>query len=208
MAADPQVRPVSSVNIRMARSQQTFLEHIWPKIRQKFGDCELIPAEGVDGSPLAKMIDFAGIDYFLDRGNADPFGIAQRTNERRPGDRMTEWPWNTITMGVPQFDRLVRARQAPFGHLAPAVIVQSYVTRRPDGAVSVDSIGIVRTNEFMAHATTVSPCRKEWSGAPFYYWSFDDLTTAGVPVDRFPSPFLQTPFGRIEAQLALPPGAA
>ena len=201
----PPTRP-SSAELRLARSHATFVGHVWPLIRHKFGNGELLSAEG-QPEALARALDFAGIDYLLDVPGTDLFGIAQRTNERRPGEKQKAWPWNTITMGPAQFNRLLRAWAAPMGRVTPAVIVQSYVTRDEHAGITVDSVGVVRTTDFLSYAATGDRSVVEWSGTPFYSWTFDELASSGVIVDRFPSPLFQSPFGRsMPETLALPPG--
>lgn len=203
MAAIVTEATMSSVETRINQSQATFLTHVWPLIRHKFGEGELIAAEGKFDDRLARALDFAGIDYLLAREGADPFGIAQRTSQRGPHDRPRVWPWNTITTGVTQFNRLLRAWQSPLGHVTPAVIVQSYVSSRRDGSMALDSVGIVRTGDFMNYAARAARSVVEWAGDPFYVWPFNDLTAGGVHVDRFPSPTLQAPFGLLPGNLAI-----
>lgn len=183
---------VVNIEDRIAATSNLFVQHIWPIISHKFGTGTLIPVEGRRDDELATNVDYCGIDYFFKPTKESMFGIGQRVQTRpRSGGRAA--PWNSFTMSIGTYGRVLKARARPFGQLIPAVLVQSYVTETLVG-LDVDAVGVVRTRELLEYAATLDKqhVRSSTTGS-FCYWTFDELTEAGVNVDRLPAPGLRSP---------------
>jgi hypothetical protein len=163
---------------RFARSVSTFTTKVWPLVKEKFGPGELIAAEDLEGGPLARMVDIrCGIDYLFCPDDGDPFGIAQRC---------CNGSWDSFTMSVATYDRLVKAWERPHGRIVPSVIIQAYTVND-----RVRSVGMIRTGDLIGQPSVEKT--SSTSGA-FFSWGFHDLLVAGVAVDLFPAPVLRDPF--------------
>ena len=182
----------SSAEARLATSSRRFVTAVWPLIAHKFGPGELVPTEGVM-QRATKLLDFHGIDYMFEPTEGAMFGIGQRTQNTPRDDRGRAAPWNSFTMRPTEYLRLTEAMKRPVGQMLPAVLVQSFVSEIGD-VVTVDSVGVVRTQELLQHAVSNKPRERSGPSGNFLYWDFDELANAGVSVDRFPHPSLRDPF--------------
>ena len=191
--------PITNFTVRYRLSCQTFRDVVWPLVVHKFGPGELVAAEGLDQGRLAKVVDYCGIDYIFRPSTGAAFGLAQRTQRTPLDSDGRPVPWDSFTLNVGTLDRWLAAYRRPLGQLLPAVIVHAYVRAHSAEAV-VDAVGIVRTVDLLDYATGHELHHRDGPNGPFVYWTFSELTTAGISVDRFPAPILRDPF-------AVPPAA-
>lgn len=178
----------SAVSERLAESSSIFIEFVWPLISPKFGAGRLVAVEQPDSAGLARIMDYLGIDYMFCPSQGTAFGISQRT-QWTP----TSGPWNSFTMSVKEYVRFREGMSRPIGQVLPAVIVQSFVTRK-GARLLVDSVGVVRTGDLLTYAVTAKPKTRNGPTGVFQFWTFDELAAAGYRVERFPDPSLRVPF--------------
>ena len=183
----PSFQPqITSIEERIHASQDDFMNCVWPAVGSAFGAGELHSAEGRD-DPLAKQLDWSGIDYLFAPTGRPPFGISQRIGRT---------PYATVTVSEKQLADLRKVWGRP-GSLVPAVHIQAYVEPGPARTAVLRSAAVVHVGKLLDHAETnngkvrTNQLREQ----TFHAWEFLDLYRAGVLELLLPTPTLCDPFG-------------
>lgn len=171
-------------------SKNTFLGTVWPVLQPLFPAGELIPAEGV-GEPVARQLDFVGIDYLFVPKGGEPYGLGQRVHRGS---------WNTVTMSVASLERLHHVWGKP-GALVPAVLVHAYVTVASEQEQLRSAI-VFRTSALLTYAASHPGTERENrnQGSKFFVWDFAELEKAGVSDFTLPTSTLADPLSILTPQ--------
>lgn len=171
----------------LERSQQDFLDVVWPAIRDVCGGGEIIPVESVSEAEFANALDvLSGIDAW------------QRLPDEVAGEALrgiairTQWgqrAWDTFTVRCSRVSGMAteyQKRTAALtgrGYLTPYLTVQSYIT---DGGRLL-SVGVARTEDVIA-AVDRRRCRTNPAdGSQFYWVRFRDVPGCRVLPETQPS---------------------
>jgi hypothetical protein len=179
---------IASIDSRILASQSDFENCVWPAVAGAFGNGSLIATEG-KSDPVAKQLDYLGIDYLFVPAGGVPFGISQRVGRTA---------YTTVTFSERSLAQLRRVWGRP-GGLAPAVHVQACVDCGSSGERSLRAVAVVKIDKLLSYADeNPGACRtNQAQGTDFRAWEFLDLHEAGVLELMLPTPTLCNPLGLI-----------
>ncbi len=176
----------TSIEERIQASADDFTACVWPAVASAFGAGALHATEGKN-DPVAKQLDWLGIDYRFAPAGHPAYGISQRIGRT---------PYSTVTFAAQQLSRLRKVWGRP-GSLVPAVHVQAYVEPGPGRTTVLRSAAVVHMGKLLTYAAQYEGTihMNQLRGQAFHAWEFTDLYLAGVLELLLPMPSLCDPFG-------------